>query len=198
MVKEHIYLEGGGGKEMNARCREGFNKLLKKCGFERMPKLTASGGRESVYGDFKTAHAGASDQDYVAMLVDSEDPVKDIHSPWAHLIERDGWQAPPGATGEQVLLMTTCMETWIAADSSALSSHYGQCLQENALPSMVDLEYRHRHTVQDNLMHATRNCKGPYKKGEKSYELLGKLNPDIIEQHLPSFKRARAILNGKL
>ncbi|MYC30479.1 MAG: DUF4276 family protein [Chloroflexi bacterium] len=198
MVKAHIYLEGGGGKELNARCREGFNRLFKKCGFERMPKLTASGSRESVFGDFKTAHAGASGQNYVAMLVDSEDPVKDIQSPWAHLIERDGWQAPPGATEEQVLLMTTCMETWIAADSNALSSHYGQCLQENALPSVVDLEGRDRHTIQDNLRHATRNCKGPYKKGAKSYELLGKLNPDIIEHHLPSFKRARDTLNGKL
>ena len=82
MVKAHIYLEGGGGKDLNSRCREGFNKLLKKCGFEgRMPRLTASGGRDSAYGDFATAHAGACGQDYIAMLVDSEHPVKDVHSP---------------------------------------------------------------------------------------------------------------------
>ena len=94
-----------------------------------MPKLTASGGRDSVYNDFKTAQAGASGQDYIAMLVDSEDTVKDLHSPWAHLLQRGGWHMPPGATDEQVLLMTTCMETWIAADRSALSAHYGKCLQ---------------------------------------------------------------------
>ena len=77
MVKAHIYLEGGGGRDLHARCREGFNKLLKKCGFEwRMPKLTASGDRDSVYEDFKPAHADASRQTYIAMLVDSEDPVQ--------------------------------------------------------------------------------------------------------------------------
>ena len=199
MVKAHIYLEGGGGKELNSRCREGFSKLLRKCGFEcRTPKLTASGGRDSVYEDFVTAHEGASGQDYIAMLVDSEDPVKDVQSPWAHLLHREGWHAPAGTTDEQVLLMATCMETWIAADRSALSSHYGQCLQLSALPAVYNLESKDRDTVQSSLFHATRNCTGPYDKGKKSYELLGELNPAAIEPLLPSFKRARDILNGKL
>ena len=199
VVKARIFLEGGGGKELDSRCREGFNKLLKKCGFEgRMPKLTASGDRNSAYKGFKSAHASASGQDYIAMLVDSEDPVKDVYSPWAHLVEREGWNVPPGATDEQVLLMATCMETWIVADGRALAAHYGQCLQESALPTLYNLESKDRNTVQDRLFHATRNCIGPYDKGEKSYELLGKLNPDSIEPHLPSFKRARDILGGKL
>ena len=199
MVKAQIYLEGGGGKALNARCREGFNKLLKKCGFEwRMPKLTASGGRDSVYEDFETAHASSTSQDYIAMLVDSEDPVKDVHNPWAHLLQRDGWHAPKGATHEQVLMMTTCMETWIAADRGTLSSHFGQSLQLSALPAVHVLESIDRHKVQGSLYHATRDCSGPYKKGEKSYELLGKLNPDSIEPHLPSFKRARDVLDKRL
>ena len=199
MVKAHIYLEGGGGKDLNSRCREGFNRLLKKCGFEgRMPKLTASGGRDSVYNDFKTAHAGAASQDYVAMLVDSEDTVGDVHSPWAHLLQVDGWSVPAGATDEQVLLMTTCMETWIAADGNALSAHYGKCLQVSALPAVSNLESKDRFTVQRSLTHATRDCVGPYEKGKKSYEMLGKINPTSIESLLPSFKRARDILDGKL
>ena len=173
-MKAHIYLEGGGGRDLNTRCREGFYKLLKKCGFEcRMPKLTACGGRDDAYKDFETAHASASGQDYIAMLVDSEDPVEDVHLPWGHLRRRDGWDAPPGATNQQVLLMATCMETWIAADKSALSSHYGQCLQQSALPADYNLESKERDTVQDSLSHATRNCTGPYEKGKKSYELLG-------------------------
>ena len=163
-----------------------------------MPKLTASGGRDSVYNDFKTAHAGASSQDYIAMLVDSEDPVKDVRSPWAHLVEREGWNLPPGATDEQVLLMTTCMETWIAADRSALSAHYGNCLQVSALPAVNNLESQDRVTVQKSLFHATSNCIGPYEKGKKSYEILGEINPASIEPLLPSFKRARDILDGKL
>ena len=198
-MKAHIYLEGGGGKYLNTRCREGFNKLLRKCGFEgRMPKLTASGARDSVYDDFKTAHAGASGQDYIAMLVDSEDTVKDVHSPWAHLLQREGWQMPKGATDEQVLLMTTCMETWIAADRNALSAHYGTCLQVSALPAVNNLESKDRVTVLNSLIHATKNCIGPYDKGKKSYEILGEINPASIEPFLPSFKRARDILDGRL
>ena len=142
-----------------------------------MPKLTASGDRNSAYKGFKSAHASASDQDYIAMLVDSEDPVKDVYSPWAHLVEREGWNVPPGATDEQVLLMATCMETWIVADGRALSAHYGQCLQMSALPAVYNLESKDTKTVQDSLFHATRNCTGPYDKGKKSYELLGQINP---------------------
>ena len=179
-MKAHIYLEGGGGKDLNSRCREGFNKLLRKCGFEgRMPKLTASGGRDSVYNDFKTAQAGASGQDYIAMLVDSEDTVKDVHSPWAHLLQREGWHVPLGATDEQVLLMTTCMETWIAADRSALSAHYGKCLQVSALPAGNNLESQDRDTVQKRLSHATRNCIGPYEKGGKVLRNTGRDQPRL-------------------
>ena len=199
-MKARIYLEGGGDyKYGHIRCREGFNKLLKNCGFAgRMPSLKASGSRSSAYDDFKTAHAGASGTDYVALLVDSEDPVTDIGKPWDHLSNRDGWVKPPGATDDQALLMTTCMETWIAADHGALTSHFGQCLQASALPPLQDLENRVRDDVQNRLEHATRNCPGPYAKGKKSFELLGKLDPETIETNLPSFGRTRKILNAKL
>ncbi len=163
-----------------------------------MPKLTASGDRNSAYKGFKSAHASASSQDYIAMLVDSEDPVKDVYSPWAHLVEREGWNVPPGATDEQVLLMATCMETWIVADGRALAAHYGQCLQRSALPAVNNLESKDTKTVQDSLFRATRNCTGPYEKGKKSYELLGQINPAAIDPLLPSFKRARDILVSKL
>ena len=198
-MNAHIYLEGGGGKDLNARCREGFRKLLESCGFtKRMPKLTACGSRNSAYDDFKIAHAHASGNDYVALLVDSEDPVVDITNPWDHLLQRDGWPKPPGAEDDQALLMTTCMETWIITDSNTLTSHFGQCLQTSALPSSDNLESRPRGDIQNSLYHATRNCPGPYKKGAKSFELLGKLAPSAIEPHLPSFGRARNVLNGKL
>ena len=106
---------------------------------------------------------------------------------------------PPGATDEQVLLMTTCMETWIAADRSAVSALYDKCLQVSALPTVNNLESQDRVTVQKSLFHATRNCIGPYEKGGgKSYEILGEINPASIEPLLPSFKRARDILDRKL
>jgi hypothetical protein len=78
------------------------------------------------------------------MLVDSEDPVDDPDKTWAHLKKRDGWDRPSGATDEQVLLMTTCMETWIVADRATIKAHYLQKLQESGLPATYDLENRSR------------------------------------------------------
>lgn len=195
-----IYLEGGGdSKEQHARCREGFRKLLEKCGYAgRMPKLVACGGRGATYDDFKTAHENRAADDYIAMLVDSEDPVEDIEATWAHLTDRDGWQKPEGGEDDQALLMTTCMETWIVSDRAALAGHYGSKLQESALPPLVNMESRPRGTIQDNLVRATRNCSNAYKKGKRSFEVLAKLTPATLDQHLPSFVRVRRILDEKL
>ena len=195
-----IYLEGGGdSKDGRARCREGFRKLLEKCGFRgRMPRLVASGGRDSAYDDFTTAHARATAPDYVGMLIDSEEPVASINETWHHLETHDNWNRPPGARNDQVLLMTTCMETWIASDRNTLQEHFGQHLNEAALPALPNIEDRTRHEVLQNLRHATRDCPGPYTKGPKSYEIVGKLDPEAIEPHLPSFGRTHRILDEKL
>jgi len=93
--------------------------------------------------------------------------------------------------------MTTCMETWIVADPETLKSHYGHCLQVSALPSLVNLENRHRHDVQNALTHATRNCSKAYAKGKRSFEVLAVLNPSALEK-LPSFARMVRILKEKL
>jgi hypothetical protein len=204
-VSAHLYIEGGGNtKGENSRCREAFKTLLKKQGFSgRLPRLTACGGRGSAFDDFKTAHANAQPGHFVALLIDSEDPAampEDPHQQqtWEHLRQRDGWERPPGATDEQVLFMTTCMETWIAADRETLREHYGQGLNENQLPPTASLESRHRHTVQDALEKATSACSNAYRKGKRSYEILGKLNPAVLAGLLPSFARAMAILEQKL
>lgn len=196
-----VYLEGGGdSKELRVRCREGFRKLLANCGFAgRMPRLVACGGRDAAYDDFKTAHAQAGES-YVGLLIDSEDPVAALSATWEHLKLRpgDGWERPLGATDDQVLFMTTCMETWIISDRGALKQHYGAHLQETALPALHDLERRPRGDVQEALTRATRNCSNAYIKGKRSFEVLAKLDPAILEQHLPSFARARNILEQKL
>ncbi len=195
-----VCLEGGGNsKNLKIDCRKGFRKLFEKCGFQGHPSLVACGGRDQAFDRFKTELEKASDGDTIMLLVDSEDPVTDINRTWNHLRQRDGWQKPSGTVDEDVLLMTTCMETWIVADRETLRSHFGQHLQENALPPLNDLERRHRkQDILDKLEHATRNCSSPYTKGPKSFVVLGRLNPEIMEQHLPSFRRARRILNQKL
>ena len=135
--------------------------------------------------------------DYIAMLIDSEDPVIDLERSWDHLQRRDKWDKPAAAVDEQVLFMTTCMETWIVADQATLKVHYGRKLQANALPSLNDLENQGRHDVQDRLVHATRLCSNAYAKGKRSFEVLCELNPSALNS-LPSFARAIRILKQKL
>ena len=199
-MKANLYIEGGGdSKEGKIRCREGFRKLIENAGFSgRMPRLIACGGRGAAFDDFKTAHAGQTAGDFIAMLVDSEDPVADGEKTWDHLKIRDHWDQPEGAAEEQVLFMTTCMETWIVVDRAALQGHYDQLLQLSALLSPAESESRSRHDVQENLLHATRNCKNAYAKGKRSFEVLAKLDPAVLKKYLPSFVRIIRILEAKL
>jgi Domain of unknown function (DUF4276) len=199
-VSNHIYIEGGDSKQDQVRCREAFRTLIGKLGFaagQRMPRLSACGGRDSAFDDFRTAHSQSKKGDYIAMLVDSEDPVADAEKPWDHLKTRDNWDKPEGAVDEQVLLMTTCMETWIVADRAALQAHYKHKLQESALPPLNDLEKRNRTEVHDKLAHATRDCSNAYAKGKRSFEVLKVLNPAALNS-LPAFARMGRVLKAKL
>ena len=199
-MNAQVYIEGGGNnsKELHIRAREGFRKLLEKLELARMPGLTACGSRNNTFEDFQKAHGAKKPGDYIALLVDSEEPVKNIQRPWEHLSACDNWNQPVGTNDDQVFLMTTCMETWIAADHETLKAHFGQKLQESALPPLFKLEERSRYDVQDRLEHATRICPGPYRKGKRSFEVLGKLKSSTLSQHLPSFARMIKILKAKL
>lgn len=199
-MSAHLYIEGGESKEDQIRCREGFRKLIGKLGFaegKKMPRLSACGGRNSAFDDFKTAHGSSKEGDYIAMLIDSEDPVADGEKTWEHLKTRDNWDRPAGADDEQVLLMTTCMETWIVADRAALTEHYGHKLQENALPPLIDLENRNRKEVHHKLTQATRDCSNAYAKGKRSFEVVGILSPTALSS-LPAFARMASVLKAKL
>ena len=200
MVSAKIYVEGGGDtKEMHSRCREGFRKLMERCGLKgRLPRLIACGGRDSTYDDFRIAHDTNTTGVYIALLVDSEDTVTDIGKPWVHLKTRDKWDKPVGATDAQALLMATCMETWIVADRPTLRGYYGGKLKEASLPSLVNLESRNRQDIQDGLCQATSNCKNMYEKGRRSFELVGELDPAEIRKYSPSFVRFQDILKKKL
>jgi len=140
----------------------------------------------------------AAESDFVAFWIDSEDPVADIETTWEHLQARDHWDRPNGASNEQVLLMTTCMETWIIADRATLAKHYGSDLQASALPALHKLEERDRQAIQDALAHATRKCSNAYTKGKRSFDVLGQLDPATLSKYLPSFVRVRRILDASL
>ena len=196
-MSAHLYIEGAQSKTDQILCRRAFSALLKDAGLERMPRLTASGPRNAAFDAFKTAHANRKSGDFIAMLVDSEDPVADLEQPWTHLKKRDNWNRPAGAEDDQALLMTTCMETWIVADRDGLKEHYGHKLQCAALPPLHALESRHRHDVHDKLEHATRNCSNAYRKGKRSFEVLETLSATTLSQ-LPSFARLLRVLKNRL
>jgi len=117
---------------------------------------------------------------------------------WDHLRLRDDWPTPNGATDEQVLFMTTSMETWFAADRETLRTHYGKRLNENQLPPTTQLESRHRNAVQDALQNVTLDCSNAYRKGKHSYAILAKLNPAVLGALLPGFVRVMTILDRNL
>lgn len=202
MRKTHIYVEGGSSsnKALRIACESGFSKLLLNCGYKDcMPRITACGGRNQAHYRFTTAHREGS-ADFVALLVDSEEPVQKNKTQWQHLEERpdNRLSRPLDASDEQVFLMTTCMETWIAADPAALEKRYGGNFQTSALPAPDNLEARSKEAVFNCLVHATRKCNAQYTKGLHSFDLLGKLSPATLRNNLPSFKRMMNILNREL
>jgi Domain of unknown function (DUF4276) len=202
MVKDvKIYIEGGGdSKEERVRLREGFRKLFEKTIPEyRMPRTVASGGREEAFKDFKTGLK--TKNQFSLLLVDSEDQVDNISDEiegdfaWKHLTKRDGWIQPEATQNHQAMLMATCMEAWIATDKETLKKFYPTGFQVSALPSLVNIESKNRHEIHENLVHATRNCVNKtYKKGVHSFELIGKLNPDVLKANTTQFRRLEAIL----
>ena len=191
-----LYVEGGrDGKALQVRCRQGFRKFVEKAGLEgRMPRIKACGGRERAYKDFKTAlEAG----DGIAMLlVDAERPVGGA-SPWIHLRNRDGWDRPNGAGDEHCHLMVQVMESWFLADRPALVWFYGQGFQENALPGTSSIEHISKADVLNGLARATRNSsKGSYDKGSHSFEILGRIDPSVVESVAPFAKHLLDVLRA--
>ncbi len=202
-MSAYIYIEGGGtgeqSKDVDIRCREGFRKLLENCRFQgRMPRLVACGGRGAGLDAFTTALKTKPAAGFVALWIDSEEPLADLEAARDHLRACDQWPRPEGAEDEQLLFMTTCMETLFVADRAALGTHFGNELQVSALPPLNGLESRNRHEVQEDLVRATRNCPNAYAKGKRSFQLLGRLGPEVLEAHLPSFVRVRRILHARL
>ncbi len=206
MVRVKIFVEGGSGKgndrESNIRCREGFSKLLKKAGFEgRMPQFSPGGGRDQIFNDFRKALVSDQEGCEYVLLVDSEDPLSSSTTPaWNHLNQRDHWERPLGVSDDQAQLMVTCMETWILADQGALAHIFGSSLRAGTLLPTANLESRTRHETQESLEAATRDCgkRKAYKKGKRSFQILGELDPEVLKRSLPHFRAFIEFLDGKL
>ena len=209
-MNAHIYIEGGtrgpsgsesSGKDVTIECRKAFHSLLEKMNFGgRKPRLVACGGRGKVYDQFCIQHRSRK-ASYVVMWIDAEEPMEDVDEAWKHLSEVKtvpAWSRPENAEDDQVLFMTTSMETWIVIDRETLRRHYGENLNENPLPAFPNIEKRPRKDMLKAIETATRKCKNEYEKGARSFEVLEKVDVDVLRTHLPSFARVERILKTKL
>ena len=94
--------------------------------------------------------------------------------------------------------MVTTMETWLLADRQTLINYFPD-MNANALPPDTDLENRRKLDVADALKKATRpSSNGPYHKGNHSFDLLGKVQPEELKTRLPHFRRFVETLEAKL
>ncbi|WP_438945729.1 DUF4276 family protein [Sediminibacterium sp.] len=210
MVK--VYVEGGGDSNaLRTACRAGFAEFLKKTGLiGKMPRIVACGSRKDAYDSYCIAIEKGED---ALLLVDSEaavnaiaqnppnDPLK--WQPWIHLDEREGdkWPRPDIATDLQCHLMVECMESWFLADRNALKSFFGNGFKENQLPPETNaIENITKNEIFQSLTNATSECKtkAKYGKGEHSFKLLSKIDPNKIITASPWAKRFVCELKRKM
>ncbi|MYC32749.1 MAG: DUF4276 family protein [Chloroflexi bacterium] len=187
MVTVRIFIEGGGsGKISDKVFKEAWTKFFTAAGLTgRMPKIVRGEGRSTTFRKFRTAHRRPSE--LLLLLVDSEGPVADGHSAWQHLRARleDNWEQPLEAGDNSAYLMVQVMETWFLADRDALRRFFGPSLNENSFGHWPNLEEVHKDTVLDALERATSNCQKPYRKGKVSFELLGRVDPQLVAAACP-------------
>ena len=93
--------------------------------------------------------------------------------------------------------MVTTMETWLLADRRTLIAYFA--MSANALPPDVDLESRRKPDVTDALQNATQSSsKGRYHKGNHSFDLLGRVQPEELKSRLPHFRHFVETLKKRL
>jgi hypothetical protein len=191
-VKIKLYVEGGGddNEALRTACRQGFAYLLQKAGLTgRMPRIVACGSRTEAFKKFRIAAGAAGSDEFVCLLVDSEDPVEDKILPWAFLRARqvDQWPKPVTVSDDSAQLMVQCMEAWFLADADPVEQFFGHGFRGNALPNRSDIEKIPKRDVFDALKGATRACttKGEYRKGKLSFELLAAIDPTKLSAASP-------------
>lgn len=190
-----LFVEGGAKGRLNRLCREGFGKFLEKAGLKnKMPRITACGGRQSAYKDFRNALDKAKPGDVIILLVDSEAPITETDdNVWKHVLQREGdkWESPRAATAKHLHFMVECMEAWFMADKQCLAAYFGQGFDANQLSKRTNIENIPKLELMLGLENATKHCKTKAKyddkggKGEHSFELLGRIDPKKSWQHRP-------------
>lgn len=176
-------MEGGGNnKSLNAECREGFRLFLENAGLKGgMPKIIASGSRESAFDNFKIAVNQTSATMLLLLLVDSESEVEEGATAWQHLKKQDKWDKPKNAGDNDVFLMVQWMEAWLVADRDTLKKFFDAGFNSNNIPQWQDIEAVDKEKILTALKEATKFCSTKrYSKGSISFQLLGKIDPQKV------------------
>lgn len=196
-----IYVEGGGdASALRRECRRAFTEFFRRAGFAgRMPSVVACGSRRSAFEDFRAAVRRSSEDQFLMLLVDSEEAVADADTPWQHVSKRDRWSRPACAADDSLCLMVQCMEAWLVADTDNLKAYYGQGFNLRKLPRRPEVERIPKADLYAALDSATRNCKkGSYgrSKGRHSFGILATVDPAKVAAASPHAKRLLETLQG--
>ena len=190
-----LFVEGGGDTRGGGRAlRIGFQGFLgevrERARDRRKPwNVVMCGSRRKAYERFM-GEASAAREDFIVLLVDSEEEV--TRAPKAHLAARsgDGWTDWNQTLESQVHLMVQTMETWLIADIETLRSYYGSRFNDNALPKRQDLEKVPKENVSLALARATQKTqKGEYHKIRHASELLARVDPEKVKARCRHCKR---------
>jgi hypothetical protein len=175
-----IYVEGGHQGSTKSACRQAFRLFFEKVIPPGSFQVKASGGRASAFQDFKAA-LKRHPNDYVMLLVDSEEAVST--GCWQHLRNRvgDEWHQPLGTVDDQAHMMVQVMEAWFLSDEATLISYYGQEFLAKSLPGQPNVELIAKQSVFDALRHASRpSQKGEYHKTRHGFDLLERIDPSKV------------------
>lgn len=177
-----IYVEGEEQGSSKSNCRQAFRLFFEKTLRRGTFRVIASGSRSAAYKDFCAALKLHQD-DFVVLLVDSEEAV--ALPPWEHLRARqdDKWPRPAEATNDHAHLMVQTLEAWFLADREALVSYYGEGFLVASMPGQPNVELIPKQTVLTSLRHASRKTrKGEYHKTRHGFDLLERIDPNRVRR----------------
>jgi hypothetical protein len=200
MVTVTVLVEGAGESlALRSIAKKKLGELLKKLPLARQPRIEFQGTRRAAFDRLEIELRKPAKDRVFILLVDSEEPFTESSDPnekhhrWAHVRNRSGdnWERPDIATDEHLHFMATAMETWIIADKEAIRSRFPKDFRENAIKDVRDWEQRSKEHVKELLRLATgeRLGKGRFEKGEVSFELLGRINPQTLRKNCPHADR---------
>ena len=102
-------------------------------------------------------------------------------------------------------LMVPTVEAWVVADKANLAVYYTgkfgrESFNESALPRRDNAEQISKEALYEALQNATRSnrSKGPYHKGNHSFEILKTLNPQVVARGSYHFRRLLCQLKAAL